>query len=168
MANGVSDVGVAQLSLRIEDPKGDYVNLSEAEVQNVDDMDICNDVVGESGSVMSSDRCWLVWWWARLIILLIFVGLLAAVFFKWVGPFVMNKVCAHTVHLLYAYVCLWINACQFRLYTFCFFDEMPASALLLLCLPMKRADGALSDHLLVVFLNASLLSKSQMPLYIAN
>lgn len=91
MVNGVSDVGVAQLSLKIEDPHGEYVNLREAEVQNVDDMDIYNDGVGESGSGMSSNRCWLVWWWARLIILLIFVGLLAAVFIKWVGPFVMNK-----------------------------------------------------------------------------
>lgn len=88
MLNGASEVGVAQLSVRIEDPKGDYVNLKGTEVENVDDN---YNGVGDSDLVLTSSSWWLVWWWARLIILLIFVGLLAAVFFKWVGPFVMNK-----------------------------------------------------------------------------
>lgn len=101
MVNGVSDVGVAQLSLRIEDPKGDYVNLIETEVDDFNNN--CNGV-GDSGLVLRSSRCWLVWWWARLIILLIFVGLLAAVFSKWVGPFVMNKVCTFFVYEYVVYV----------------------------------------------------------------
>lgn len=88
MVKGASDVGVAQLSLRIDDPNGEYVNLKEAEVQIVDDF---NNGLGDSDLVVRSSRCGLVWWWARLIILLIFVGVLAAVFFKWVGPFVMDK-----------------------------------------------------------------------------
>lgn len=140
MVKGASDVGVAQLSLRIDDPNGEYVNLKEAEVQIVDDF---NNGLGDSDLVVRSSRCWLVWWWARLIILLIFVGVLAAVFFKWVGPFVMDKVCTHDTY--YVFVCLCLNACQFRL-----FDEMPASALFLLC--------AFCHHLLLIFLNASLLS----------
>lgn len=88
MVKGASDVGMPQLSLRIDDPNGEYVNLKEAEVQIVDDF---NNGLGDSDLVVRSSRCWLVWWWARLIILLIFVGVLAAVFFKWVGPFVMDK-----------------------------------------------------------------------------
>ncbi|EPS59977.1 hypothetical protein M569_14827, partial [Genlisea aurea] len=34
---------------------------------------------------------WCFWWWAKLILVVLFVGLLAAVFFKWLGPFVMDK-----------------------------------------------------------------------------
>lgn len=35
---------------------------------------------------------WLLWWWAKLGLVALFVGLLLAVFLKWIGPFVMNKV----------------------------------------------------------------------------
>ncbi|KAL1828434.1 hypothetical protein DCAR_0207648 [Daucus carota subsp. sativus] len=90
----VSVVGVAHSSSRIEDPKGDYVNLREAQAQNADDDDAnncCDDGVGDTGLVITRSRCWLVWWWARLIILLVFAGLLIAVSFKWVVPFLMNK-----------------------------------------------------------------------------
>lgn len=156
MVNGASDVGVAQLSLRIEDPKGEYVNLIETDVENVDEFNNNCNGVGDSGLVLRSSRCWLVWWWARLIILLIFVGLLAAVFFKWVGPFVMNKVCTQYT-LLHLYVCVYKYMSD-QVACFLLFDEMHASVLFLWCLPMKIAHDAFSDHLLVIFLNASLLS----------
>lgn len=105
----VSGVGVAHSSSRIEDPKGDYVNLREAQAQNADDDDAnncCDDGVGDTGLVITRSRCWLVWWWARLIILLVFAGLLIAVSFKWVVPFLMNKVNMYV-------------SCHFCLYVFC-------------------------------------------------
>lgn len=35
---------------------------------------------------------WSYWWWAKLVLVVLFVGVLGAVFFKWVGPFFMDKV----------------------------------------------------------------------------
>ncbi|KAK6137653.1 hypothetical protein DH2020_028579 [Rehmannia glutinosa] len=34
---------------------------------------------------------WSWWWWAKLVLVVLFVGVLGAVFFKWVGPFFMDK-----------------------------------------------------------------------------
>ncbi|KAG6383931.1 hypothetical protein SASPL_156280 [Salvia splendens] len=34
---------------------------------------------------------WL-WWWAKLLLVALFIGILLAVFLKWIGPFVMEKV----------------------------------------------------------------------------
>lgn len=73
-----------------EDPKGDYMILRESEV-------LLDGGGGSSGaqcssSSSSSSRWWSLWWWAKLVLLLAFLGVLAAVFFKWVGPFFMDKV----------------------------------------------------------------------------
>lgn len=35
---------------------------------------------------------WSLWWWAKLVLVVLFVGVLGAVFFKWIGPFFMDKV----------------------------------------------------------------------------
>lgn len=35
-----------------------------------------------------------IWFWVKLGVLFTFIGLLAAVFFRWVGPFLMDKVCS--------------------------------------------------------------------------
>ncbi|KAK6130140.1 hypothetical protein DH2020_036119 [Rehmannia glutinosa] len=35
--------------------------------------------------------CRWLWWWTKVVLVLLFVGVLGAVFFKWVGPFVMDK-----------------------------------------------------------------------------
>lgn len=43
-------------------------------------------------SVFSSIRRKSIWYWIKLGILFAFLGLLAAVFLKWVGPFFMDKV----------------------------------------------------------------------------
>ncbi|KAM7494146.1 hypothetical protein LguiB_028755 [Lonicera macranthoides] len=72
-----------------EDPKGDYVILRESE-------GFLDDVGGGGGSSgaqcsSSSSRWWSLWWWAKLVLLLAFLGVLAAVFFKWVGPFFLDK-----------------------------------------------------------------------------
>lgn len=34
---------------------------------------------------------WSLWWWAKLMVVVAFLVLLGAVFFKWVGPFFMDK-----------------------------------------------------------------------------
>ncbi|XP_022849698.1 transmembrane protein 64-like [Olea europaea var. sylvestris] len=34
---------------------------------------------------------WSLWWWAKLVLVVAFLVLLGAVFFKWVGPFFMDK-----------------------------------------------------------------------------
>ncbi|KAG8374808.1 hypothetical protein BUALT_Bualt10G0034100 [Buddleja alternifolia] len=34
---------------------------------------------------------WSCWWWAKIVLVVLFVGVLGAVFFKWVGPFFMDK-----------------------------------------------------------------------------
>lgn len=82
------------LGLAKEDLKGDYVKLGG------DDLGEDNRFVSGCMSASSSElsyegnsRCWSLWWWAKLVLVLIFVGVLAAVFLKWVGPFFMDKVC---------------------------------------------------------------------------
>nr|XP_027083900.1 transmembrane protein 64-like [Coffea arabica] len=45
-----------------------------------------------SSSSSRCSRCWYsIWWWAKLILLVGFLSVLAAVFFKWIGPFFMDK-----------------------------------------------------------------------------
>ncbi|KAL1547532.1 transmembrane protein 64-like [Salvia divinorum] len=34
---------------------------------------------------------WSLWWWAKLVLVVLFVAVLGAVFFKWIGPFFMEK-----------------------------------------------------------------------------
>lgn len=84
-------VRVPQLKLRIEDPKGDYVILKEAEAGNGIGFDD-NGAGASCSTTITCSRWWSLWWWAKLILLLTFLGVLAAVFFKWIGPFFMDKV----------------------------------------------------------------------------
>ncbi|KAM7491282.1 hypothetical protein LguiA_034203 [Lonicera macranthoides] len=73
-----------------EDPKGDYVILRESE-GFLDDVGGGGGSSGAQCSSSSSSRWWSLWWWAKLVLLLAFLGVLAAVFFKWVGPFFLDK-----------------------------------------------------------------------------
>ncbi|OIS99746.1 PREDICTED: transmembrane protein 64 [Nicotiana attenuata] len=85
---------------REEDLKGNYVKLGGDELEKEEKNGFfggggCN-CLGASTSGLgyegnSSSRCWSLWWWAKLALLLIFVGVLAVVFLKWVGPFFMDK-----------------------------------------------------------------------------
>lgn len=78
------DEVVPELMLRIDvdennnNNKGDYLKLREYEE-------------GEPGSPKRWS-CGKVWYWVKLALFLTFLGLLAAVFIKWVGPFFMDKV----------------------------------------------------------------------------
>lgn len=87
-----------------ENPNGDYVKLDDPKSEG----GYCEVHVGlpvvcppsssssssssSGGSTSCSSRWWSIWWWAKLILLGAFVGVLVAVFFKWIGPFFMDKV----------------------------------------------------------------------------
>ncbi|XP_042052755.1 TVP38/TMEM64 family membrane protein YtxB-like [Salvia splendens] len=46
------------------------------------------------GDEASSDGgwwLWSLWWWVKLVLVVLFVAVLGAVFFKWIGPFFMDK-----------------------------------------------------------------------------
>lgn len=79
---------VRQIEVNIDDLKGDYVIMRESEGQ----IGESEEVTGSNSMMMTISRWWcLIWWWAKLILLVLFLGVLAAVFFKWVGPFFMDK-----------------------------------------------------------------------------
>lgn len=52
---------------------------------------------------------WSLWWWAKLVLVVLFVGVLGAVFFKWIGPFFMDKVNKFFNLLLYNFRNSYIN-----------------------------------------------------------
>lgn len=76
---------VPELGMRIDlaennynDKNGEYVKLIECEEDGPGSPRRCS--------------CSSVWCWIKLLLLLTCLGLLAAVFLKWVGPFFMDKV----------------------------------------------------------------------------
>ncbi|XP_008238680.1 PREDICTED: transmembrane protein 64 [Prunus mume] len=79
---------VPELILRIggEDDKRDYVKLRGDHVD-------CGPAEGVEGPVEPSSPKKLasLWYWVRLVLLVMCLGLLAGVFVKWVGPFFMDK-----------------------------------------------------------------------------
>ncbi|XP_022737882.1 transmembrane protein 64-like [Durio zibethinus] len=84
---------VPELKLRVEGDDDDDVNgkrvnlrqrlLEECEAEEKDS--------SLKEPAFSSIRRRSIWYWIKLGILLTFVGLLAAIFLKWVGPFFMDK-----------------------------------------------------------------------------
>lgn len=73
--------------LRLE---GDYVKLEEG--GGGDGGAQCQKETSLSSGGGGGGGCWSLWWWAKLGLVLLFVGLLGAVFLKWIGPFLMDKV----------------------------------------------------------------------------
>ncbi|XP_022152794.1 uncharacterized protein LOC111020425 isoform X2 [Momordica charantia] len=63
---------------------GDYVTLGQTPRN-------CEAEVPSHGGSEPCSPGRSLWLWVRLVVLFAFLGLLAAVFFKWVGPFFMNK-----------------------------------------------------------------------------
>ncbi|GMY30142.1 tvp38/tmem64 family membrane protein [Fagus crenata] len=82
---------VPELKLRIggEDVNGGYVKLSQGPGDCEEQQAIVGVVV--VGEPSSPGRGGFWWKWFKLVVLCIFLGLLAAVFIKWVGPFFMDK-----------------------------------------------------------------------------
>ncbi|GAA0168035.1 hypothetical protein LIER_22847 [Lithospermum erythrorhizon] len=74
----------------VVDQKGDFLKLNGEDEESS----------GSSSSIIGSSCCstrgigsfwWSFWWWARLMLVFVFLGVLAAVFLKWVCPFFMDK-----------------------------------------------------------------------------
>lgn len=78
---GDDDGGVVpELTLRM----GDYVKLrqpAECEEEGFGDVE-----------PSTPRRRGLIWWWVKVALLCVVLGVLAGVFLKWVGPFFMDKV----------------------------------------------------------------------------
>ncbi|KAA8521944.1 hypothetical protein F0562_012742 [Nyssa sinensis] len=80
---------VPESNMTMGDGNGDYVKLRES-----DDFNCQGEGFVGGGTQTLSPRggiWWSLWWWAKAALLLMFLGVLAAVFLKWVGPFIMDK-----------------------------------------------------------------------------
>ncbi|KAF7828351.1 transmembrane protein 64 [Senna tora] len=77
-----------ELTLRIgtDDSKGDYVKLRPGPAHSEPEA-----AVGGAAEASPPARGGSVWYWVKLVVLFICLGLLVAVFLKWVGPFFMDK-----------------------------------------------------------------------------
>ena len=107
------DEVVPELKLRIggEDVNGGYVKLSQGPGDCEEQQAIVGVVV--VGEPSSPGRGGYWWKWFKLVVLCIFLGLLAAVFIKWVGPFFMDKVC-FCINLI-AFVVIVVCVCVLEL-----------------------------------------------------
>ncbi|XP_042066970.1 transmembrane protein 64-like [Salvia splendens] len=66
------------------DNAGDYVKLEGGGAQ-------CQPETSSSDCCDDGGWLWSLWWWAKLLLVVLFVAVLGAVFFKWIGPFFMDK-----------------------------------------------------------------------------
>ncbi|KAJ7944828.1 TVP38/TMEM64 family membrane protein [Quillaja saponaria] len=80
---------VPELRMRIgsDDNNGDYMKLR----QSPEEFEAVTDPP-------SSGRRGSLWYWVKLALLLMFLGLLAGVFVKWIGPFLMDKEIIPIIH----------------------------------------------------------------------
>lgn len=69
---------VPELTLVMGDGKGNYVKLKDCEANTE-----------EPSS--SSGNGWTVWWWVKVFLLLVCAVVVAGVFLKWIGPYLMDK-----------------------------------------------------------------------------
>lgn len=78
----------------IEEPRGDYVKLEEGFDGGA------NGEASTSSGCAGGDGgwCWSLWWWLKLVLVLTFLGVLAAVVCKWIGPFFMDKEIIPIIH----------------------------------------------------------------------
>ncbi|KAL0393418.1 UNVERIFIED_CONTAM: hypothetical protein Slati_4308000 [Sesamum latifolium] len=75
---------------------GDYVKLEEGGGEGgarwrVETSTSTSGCCGGSSDSGGGGGWWSWWWWAKLVVVVVFVAVLGAVFFKWVGPFFMDK-----------------------------------------------------------------------------
>ncbi|XP_057812263.1 uncharacterized protein LOC131026396 isoform X2 [Salvia miltiorrhiza] len=71
----------------------DYVKLEGggAHYQAETSTSGCCGGVDDGASADGGGWLWSLWWWAKLVLVVLFVAVLGAVFFKWIGPFFMDK-----------------------------------------------------------------------------
>ncbi|KAI3792547.1 hypothetical protein L2E82_06429 [Cichorium intybus] len=86
---------VTLLKIAIEDPKDDYVILNEPEGfggGNGGGGGCCSLPSSSKSCSSDGDGFWCsIWWWAKLVLVFIFLAVLGVCFFLWIGPFLMNK-----------------------------------------------------------------------------
>lgn len=88
--DGGTDEVVPELCLRVggDANHGDYVKLKQGPHDR--EAEEGSGGVGEPSSPTRRGGC--LWYWVKLLVLCISLGLLTAVCIKWVGPFFMDKV----------------------------------------------------------------------------
>lgn len=81
---------VPDLTIKIctGDNNGDYVKLRPGPEDSEPEA-----TLGGAAEPSPPARGRSLWYWVKLVVFLICLGLLIAVFLKWVGPFFMDKVC---------------------------------------------------------------------------
>ncbi|KAL6986113.1 hypothetical protein U1Q18_019480, partial [Sarracenia purpurea var. burkii] len=80
---------VPELKLNVRGDNGDYLKLGESEDCEAEGFQ--GGGAPNPPSPRFTGRWRGFWWWAKAVVFLIFAGLLAAVFLKWVSPFFMDK-----------------------------------------------------------------------------
>lgn len=78
---------------QIEDNNGDYVKLGPGAVDD-------SPPAAAEEEPSAPGRRSALWFWVKLVVVILFVGSLAVVVIKWVGPYFIDKVCAFSPHLL--------------------------------------------------------------------
>lgn len=81
------DLRLGEDYVKLEEGGPDCGTLWQAEAST---SDCCGGGVSLGGG--GGGWWWSLWWWAKLVLVVAFVGVLGVVFFKWVGPFFMDKV----------------------------------------------------------------------------
>lgn len=69
------------MALAVQDDGGDHVTIG----------DTCDYEKFGDGGGHAPRLIWAIWWWAKMAVMLILAGVLAAIFIFWVGPYIMNK-----------------------------------------------------------------------------
>jgi len=112
---------VSDLTITIEaddDNKGDYIKLMPGS-------DECLPLTAvemvEECSLPS--RRSVVWYWVKLVLLFLSLGFLAVAILKWVGPYLIDKVCAFFFSSVcfYIWIVLWNLGLFFFRYKILFF-----------------------------------------------
>ncbi|KAI3687483.1 hypothetical protein L1987_81180 [Smallanthus sonchifolius] len=90
---------VTLLKIAIEDPRDDYVILSEpvggggggGGRSGGGSLPSSSSERGGGSSNVGGGVWYCLWWWAKLVLVLLFLAVLGVCFFLWIGPFLMNK-----------------------------------------------------------------------------
>lgn len=109
------------VTIEADDNNGDYVKLMPSPDE---DSPLA---AAEEPSVPS--RRSVVWYWVKLVLLFLCLGFLAVAVLKWVGPYLIDKVCSFP---LIDYNCIWIVLCSLGLVFF------PCKALILRIKMIRR------------------------------
>ncbi|KAK9072946.1 hypothetical protein SSX86_009382 [Deinandra increscens subsp. villosa] len=91
MTHEDDDDVVTLLKISIEEPRVDYVKLNGPEGLGGGNGSLQSSP-SSSGCISVGGSLWCcLWWWAKLVFVVIFLAFLGVSFFLWIGPFLMNK-----------------------------------------------------------------------------